>query len=54
LKTSKWIVENEGKVSIGSFGPDKCAAVASDRDNMIAALQKRNNKSIEKLLNRFE
>ena len=54
IENLKWFVENDGNVSIGSFGAVRCAAVANDRDNMIAALEKRNDESIEDLLNRLD
>ena len=50
----KCLVENNGEISIGRFGPCRFAAVAIDCDNMIAALKKKKDESLEELLNRLD
>ena len=50
----EWLVENGGEVSIGRAGLTKCAAIASDEGNMIAALKKRKDESVEELLQRLD
>jgi len=54
LENIKWFTENDGNISIGRFGPCKCAAVASDDQAMLVALAKKQNESFEDLLARLD
>jgi len=54
IENIRWLVENDGEISIGRFGPSKCAAIASIDGNMIAALEKKKNEPLEDLLTRFD
>lgn len=49
-----WLVENDGYVSIGQVGPIRCAAVASDEHNQLAALAKKPQESVAELLIRLD
>ncbi len=48
------LVRGDGKVTIGRAGPVRCAAVASDGDQMLAALVRRPRESFEELLTRLD
>jgi hypothetical protein len=48
------LVKGHGEVTIGRIGPIRCAAVASDRDQMFAALVRRRRESLEELLARLD
>ena len=48
------LVSGDGDVSIGRIGPVRCAAVASDEDQQLAALVRRPRESLEELLARLD
>lgn len=48
------LVKSSGDVTIGRVGPIRCAAVASDGDQMLAALVRRPRESLEELLARLD
>jgi hypothetical protein len=57
--TARWpnidtLVKGSGDVTIGRVGPIRCAAVASDGDQMLAALVRRPRESLEELLARLD
>ena len=57
--TARWpnidtLVKGSGDVTIGRVGPIRCAAVASDGDQMLAALVRRPKESLEELLARLD
>lgn len=54
LDTIEWFIENDGNISVGRFGPCKCAAIASDESAMLVALQKRNSETFKDLLIRLD
>jgi hypothetical protein len=47
-------IRGHGDVTIGRVGPVSCAAVASDSDQMLAALVRRRRESLEELLDRLD
>ena len=48
------LIENGGNISIGEIRPIRCAAVAADESNMLAALQRRDNEKLVDLLDRLD
>jgi len=48
------LIDNGGNVSIGDIPPIRCAAVAADENNMLAALLRRDGESLIDLLNRLD
>jgi len=54
LPTLEAFLENEGQISIGSIGPIPAAAVASDPHNMLAALIRRPDETLQQLLERLD
>jgi hypothetical protein len=57
--TTRWtnidtLVKDNGDITIGRVGPVRCAAVASDGDQMLAALVRRSRESLEDLLARLD
>jgi hypothetical protein len=48
------LIDNGGNVSIGNIPPIRCAAVAADENNMLAALLRRDGESLIDLLNRLD
>lgn len=49
-----FVLHGDGQISIGEVGPIPCAAVASDPNTMLAALQRRKGESLMHLLERLE
>jgi hypothetical protein len=49
-----FVLSGEGQVSIGSIGPIACAAIASDDHNMLAALMRRPDETLQQLLERLD
>jgi hypothetical protein len=48
------LIDNGGNVSIGQIPPIRCAAVAADESNMLAALLRRDDENLVDLLNRLD
>ena len=44
----------DAQISVGAIGPIQCAAVASDADNMQAALIRRPGETLQQLLERLD
>ena len=44
----------DGQIAIGSIGPIACAAVANDEHNMLAALVRRPEETLQQLLERLD
>jgi hypothetical protein len=44
----------DGQISVGSIGPISCAAIASDEHNMLAALMRRPDETLQQLLERLD
>jgi hypothetical protein len=48
------LVDGYGEVTIGRVGPVRCAAIASDEDQMLAALVRRLGEALQALLARLD
>jgi len=48
------LIDNGGNLSIGQIPPVRCAAVAADESNMLAALLRRDGESLVELLDRLD
>ena len=48
------LLDNGGNISIGEIPPIRCAAVAADESNMLAALLRREGEDLCALLNRLD
>ena len=48
------LIDNGGNISVGVIPPVRCAAVATDEDNMLAALLKRKDETLNDLLDRLD
>jgi len=46
------VLGGDGQISVGSIGPIPCAAIASDENNMLAALMRRPDETLQQLLER--
>ena len=53
-KNIDFLVRGNGDVTIGRIGPIRCAAVAADGDQQIAALVRRPRESLEDFLARLD
>ena len=49
-----FVLHGGGQLSVGKIGPIRCAAVASDHHNMLAALQRRKGETLMQLLQRLD
>jgi hypothetical protein len=49
-----FLLSGEGQVSVGSIGPIPCAAIANDEHNMLAALMRRPDETLQQLLERLD
>ena len=54
LKNIKLLIEGNGQITLGRIGPIRCAAVAADEDQQLAALVRRRGESLENLLVRLD
>jgi len=50
----EFVLHGDGQISLGEIGPIPCAAVANDRHNMLAALQRRKGETLMQLLQRLD
>jgi hypothetical protein len=50
----EWLVDGEGKITIGRVGSIRCAAVASDGHGALAMLVRRPEESLHDLLARLD
>ena len=48
------LIDSGGNISIGEIPPIRCAAVAADAHNMLAALLRRDGEDLTALLNRLD
>jgi hypothetical protein len=48
------VPHGDGQISVGEIGPIKCATVANDNHNMLAALQRRGGETLMQLLQRLD
>ena len=54
MKNIEYLVDGVGEVTIGCVGPIRCAAIAADGDQMLAALVRQPAESLQKLLARLD
>ena len=54
LKNIGSLIDGNGQVTLGRIGPVRCAAVAADEDQQLAALVRRRGESLENLLVRLD
>lgn len=54
LPTLDAFLASDAQISIGTIGPIPCAAVASDENNMLAALVRRPGETLPQLLERLD
>ena len=54
LKNIDSLVKGNGDITIGRIGPIRCAAVAADGDQQLAALVRRPRESLQDLLARLD
>ena len=54
LKNIDFLVRGNGDITIGRIGPIRCAAVAADGDQQLAALVRRPRESLQDLLARLD
>ena len=54
LKHIEWLIDGNGNITIGSVGPIRCAAIAADEDQQLAAFVRRRGKSVLRLLQRLD
>lgn len=54
LKNLESLIDGNGDVTVGSVGPIRCAAVAADDDQMLAALVRRPGESLLQLLEQLD
>ena len=48
------LLAGDGQISIGTIEPIPCAAIASDGHNMLAALVRRSDETLQQLLERLD
>jgi hypothetical protein len=54
LKYIESLIDGYGEITIGRAGPIRCAAIACDEDQQLAALVRRPKESLEALLKRLD
>ena len=54
LENINFLIENGGEITLGCFGPVRCAATASDEDTCLAMLQRRPGETLYELLVRLD
>lgn len=54
LKHVECLIDGNGDITIGSIGPIRCAAMAADDDQQLAALVRRRGESFLELLQRLD
>ena len=54
LKNVEALIDGHGEITVGSVGPIRCAAIAADDDQMLAALVRRPGESLLQLLERLD
>jgi hypothetical protein len=53
-KNIEFLIDGYGEVTLGRVGPIRCAAIASDEDQMLAALVRRPGEELAELLVRLD
>jgi len=54
LKNLEFLIDGNGDVTLGRVGPIRCAAIACDEDQQLAALVRDKRESFEALLIRLD
>lgn len=54
LKNIEFLIDGNGYIKLGQFGKTRCAAIASDCDNCLATLVKKDNESLDEFLARID
>jgi len=54
LPNIEYLIDGNGEITIGSLGPIRCAATASDNDQSLAMLVRRNDETLGQLLKRLD
>ena len=54
LKNVEALVDREGEITVGRVGPIRCAAIAVDNHQMLAALVRRRGETLYQLLDRLD
>ena len=54
LKNIEFLVDGNGKITLGRAGPVACAAIASDEDQALAVLVRHNGETLQNLLKRLD
>jgi len=54
LKNLEFLIDGHGDVTLGRVGPVRCAAIACDEDQQLAALVRDKRESFEALLTRLD
>ena len=54
LPNIEYLIDGNGEMTIGNLGPIRCAATASDDDQSLAMLVRRNNETLGQLLIRHD
>jgi len=54
LENVDWLISNDGEITLGAFGPAKCAAVATDESGCLAMLQRIDGESLYQFLARLD
>jgi hypothetical protein len=50
----EFVIHGDGQISIGAIKPIACAAIANDEHNMLAALVRRPDETLQQLLERLD
>jgi hypothetical protein len=50
----EFVIHGDGQIAIGAIRPIACAAIANDDDNMLAALVRRPDETLQQLLERLD
>jgi hypothetical protein len=50
----QFIISGDGQIAIGAIRPIACAAIANDEHNMLAALVRRPDETLQQLLERLD
>jgi len=50
----EFVIHSDGQIAIGAIKPIACAAIANDEHNMLAALVRRPDETLQQLLERLD
>ncbi len=54
LENIECLIDGGGEISIGRFGPARCAATACDESSCLAVLRRKPNETLMELLQRLD